>query len=532
MTLRDGGELLELRQLGEADDAEVRLVHAQEERRLGPNGALVVLRARAVRRADLDEPRARAREHVGDAEAVADLDQLAARDDHLAALGERAEREQHRGGVVVDDERSLGAGQPAQDRRDVILPRAARAVAQVELEVRVAARDVDHLCERLLGERRAAEIRVHDHAGRVQDAPEVRRAHRAELVVQALREVAGIGARADLLPRAVEHRAARRRPRADRRSPRTSSSTDGRSRSCILERLLTSSAEQLARRCQSRGPPLSPLARDRRARALGDRLCLHLRATGVPRPRLRRPRREAALLRLAARATAGRGRSARPASASAHDESRWNMSAIHWRDLSALRIAARPAGVDPQSLRVIEAARLLPGPRERPFLLVGGRDAHGRTCIGAAAGRRGAAVLLPRTAPRPHRDRPRRAAARLRARGVADLRQRRRQRGRDAATITTAGATNTVVRGHEAHGHAGRAVPVLRPHHLRAHLGDDHVVPRPARSVERAHRLLRRARQARLAPASLHEARRLRRAWFAAPRNGRARARAPRAASR
>ena len=93
----------------------------------GADRALVVGGARAVRRADLDEPRARAREHVGDAEAVADLDQLAARDEHLAALGERGEREQHRGGVVVHDERGLGAGQPAQDRGDVILPRAARA---------------------------------------------------------------------------------------------------------------------------------------------------------------------------------------------------------------------------------------------------------------------------------------------------------------------------------------------------------------------------------------------------------------------
>ena len=66
---------------------------------------LVVGRARAIRRPDLDEPRAGARENVRDAEAVADLDQLAARHDDLAVLGERREREEHRGGVVVDDER-------------------------------------------------------------------------------------------------------------------------------------------------------------------------------------------------------------------------------------------------------------------------------------------------------------------------------------------------------------------------------------------------------------------------------------------
>ena len=87
----------------------------------GPIAALVVGGARAVRGADLDQPGARAGEHLGNPEAVADLDQLAARDEHIAAFRERGQREQHGGGVVVDDERSLGAGQPAQDRREVVL---------------------------------------------------------------------------------------------------------------------------------------------------------------------------------------------------------------------------------------------------------------------------------------------------------------------------------------------------------------------------------------------------------------------------
>ena len=112
----DLGQLGQRRLLREAHDAEVRLVHAQEQRGLGPQRALVVGGARPVRRPDLDEPRAGAREHVGDAKAVADLDQLAARDEHLATFGERGEREQHRAGVVVDDDRRLGAGQPARIR--------------------------------------------------------------------------------------------------------------------------------------------------------------------------------------------------------------------------------------------------------------------------------------------------------------------------------------------------------------------------------------------------------------------------------
>ena len=61
-----------------------------------------------------------------------------------------------------------------------------------------------------------------------------------------------------------------------------------------------------------------------------------------------------------------------------------NIYGVTWSTLSHLRIAARPAHVDPQSLRVLGAAQL--GRREPAFLLVSGRDARGRTCIGAQAG--------------------------------------------------------------------------------------------------------------------------------------------------
>jgi hypothetical protein len=97
---------------------------AQHERGGLVRGALVVGGARAIRGADLDEPRARAQEYVGDAEAVADFDQLASRDQHLAPLGEGGECEQHRSGVVVDDDGRLGACEPPEDRRHVVLARA------------------------------------------------------------------------------------------------------------------------------------------------------------------------------------------------------------------------------------------------------------------------------------------------------------------------------------------------------------------------------------------------------------------------
>src|SRR5947208_14934791 len=83
---RDCGDLLETRPLLEADDAEVRLVDAQEERRLVVDRPLVVGGARPVRGPHLDELRAGPREDLRNPEAVADLDQLTARDDHRASL--------------------------------------------------------------------------------------------------------------------------------------------------------------------------------------------------------------------------------------------------------------------------------------------------------------------------------------------------------------------------------------------------------------------------------------------------------------
>ena len=168
MPARDGGELGHRRLLGEADHAKVRLVHAQEQRGLCADCALVVVRTGAVRRPDLDEARAGPGEHVRDAEPVADLDQLATRDEHLTSFRERREREQHRPRVVVDHDRGFGAGQAAEDPADMILARAPCPGGEVVLEIRIGAARVLHALQRGLRKRGPPEVRVHDHPGRVQ----------------------------------------------------------------------------------------------------------------------------------------------------------------------------------------------------------------------------------------------------------------------------------------------------------------------------------------------------------------------------
>ena len=118
--------------------------------------------ARAVRGADLAQDGAGLRHDVGHAEAAADLDQLAARDDHLASARRVRQHQQRRRGVVVHDHRGLGAGQRRQQRFGVHGPRAARAPGEVVLEVRVAAGGVAQ-CARL---RPAAAARDRDSCAR------------------------------------------------------------------------------------------------------------------------------------------------------------------------------------------------------------------------------------------------------------------------------------------------------------------------------------------------------------------------------
>ena len=123
------------------------------------DGLLVVGDAGAIGGAHFAQHRARLRHHVGNAERAADLHQLAARDDDLAAFGQRIQRQQHRGGVVVDHEvetsrAAVQQSRKAADRRDVAL--AALAGREVEFQVGIAARNFRDVLQRGCG--RAARV--------------------------------------------------------------------------------------------------------------------------------------------------------------------------------------------------------------------------------------------------------------------------------------------------------------------------------------------------------------------------------------
>ena len=165
---------------GEAAHLEVAGMHLHHQPGGGADRRGEVLEVGAVGGADLAQAGAGAGHDLGDAEGAADLDQLAARYRHLPAQGEAVEHQQHRGGVVVDDRRRLGAGELAQRVLDVVVAIAAAHAVEVELEVGRAPRRLGDGRDGLLGQRRAAEIGVQHGAGEVEHRPQARPPARGE----------------------------------------------------------------------------------------------------------------------------------------------------------------------------------------------------------------------------------------------------------------------------------------------------------------------------------------------------------------
>ena len=138
------------------------------------DGVLVVGQMGAVGRPDLAQARAAGGDDVGHAESAPYLDQLATRNDHLAAAGETVEQQQHRGGVVVDHRRGFGPADLADHPLDVGEPRPPLTGFQVELEVAVVLPHLHHRGERRGGQGGPPQAGVQDDAGRVDGAVQAR----------------------------------------------------------------------------------------------------------------------------------------------------------------------------------------------------------------------------------------------------------------------------------------------------------------------------------------------------------------------
>ena len=92
----------------------------------------------------------------------------------------------------------------------MILARAALAPLDVVLEVGVAGADLGDPRERRVRERRAAEVRVDEDSGRVQDPAQRRPPRGGELLQDRLDERPGLASGPEVLARALEHGPSRR----------------------------------------------------------------------------------------------------------------------------------------------------------------------------------------------------------------------------------------------------------------------------------------------------------------------------------
>ena len=157
------------------------------------DGIGVVAGVGAVGSADIHQGAAALSQHIGDAEAAADFHRLAAGYHHLAAGGEGGEAEEQCGGVVVDDQGGLGAGNLPEQGLEVRLAGAAPSGGQVDFQVGVALRGGVGGVHCGPAQGGAAQVGMDDDAGGVDDRAGRRRDQGAHGGTDGSGDCVGIG---------------------------------------------------------------------------------------------------------------------------------------------------------------------------------------------------------------------------------------------------------------------------------------------------------------------------------------------------
>ena len=96
---------------GEADDAVIAGMNAQQQAGLRRNRLLVIAQVRAVRRPDFAQNAAALPNHVWNPKTPADFDEFAARHNRLFSRANRRQRQQRGRRVIIDDECGFAAEQ-------------------------------------------------------------------------------------------------------------------------------------------------------------------------------------------------------------------------------------------------------------------------------------------------------------------------------------------------------------------------------------------------------------------------------------
>ena len=210
----DRDHLSQPRALHEPHDPEVRLVNAQQHRRLEADRPLVVRGPRRVRRPDLDEPRSRLRQHLGNRN-PSPISISSPRETTTSRPSAKAASASRTAAALLFTTGRPPRRSAAAAACDVILPRPATADREVVLEVRVPAPDLPDALQSRFAQQRPAEIRVHEDAGRVQHRPKLQARAEPTTPARATRSPGSNPARISSRASSSTVRAASK-PRADR----------------------------------------------------------------------------------------------------------------------------------------------------------------------------------------------------------------------------------------------------------------------------------------------------------------------------
>ncbi len=203
--LAESHELFKRRLIGKASDLEIRRVHAEQGACLFVDGVFVVREVRAIGRPDFAKDRAALLHNLGDSKAIANFDELSSRDNHFALASQRRQSDEHGRSAIVDHNGGFRARQSRQQLGGMHIALAPRASFEVVFEIAVlrgAATEFVHHCFR---QWRAAQVRVQNHSGSVDDRLQRARKNSFDFVGDKFFD--GGGAEAQRCPIRIAHNA-------------------------------------------------------------------------------------------------------------------------------------------------------------------------------------------------------------------------------------------------------------------------------------------------------------------------------------
>ncbi len=142
-------------------------MHAQQHTRLFINRVFVICKARAVGGPDFSKDRPALLHNFRNSKTVPDFDQFSARDDYLAAAGQRRKRHQHRCGAIVHHNGRFRSGQAPQQFSSVHVAFAARARFEIVFKIAVLCGATAKFVHHRFRQRCAAQISVQNHSRRI-----------------------------------------------------------------------------------------------------------------------------------------------------------------------------------------------------------------------------------------------------------------------------------------------------------------------------------------------------------------------------